>query len=301
MQNGEVVGVALQGQFFAHNIGYKIPPSVHHHCRTDTEDSDYPAYSYLGFYTEKLENDALRRYLGVPDGESGVLVLKATPYASAVGSVQRNDVLTRIDGHVIQNDGTIKIDSEFMDLSFIVEGKQVGDSVTLTIRRDGKLVEVPVKLKAWDARMSPAFEYDIRPQYLVTGGYVFVPLTTNYLRAARGNEELTFIMQQYYRTMAQEGKTREQLVILSRVLPHASTRYREYRDAIVAKVNGAVPNDFREFVALIEKGEGDRILIEFEGVNVAPLVLSRNRLKLANDEINQRYGILEDRYVEEAK
>lgn len=223
------------------------------------------------------------------------------PYASAVGKIQRNDVLTKIDGHPIQNDGTVKIGAEFLDFSFIVEGKHVGDTVKMTVRRGGKELEVPVKLRAWGARMSPAIEYDTRPQYLVNGGYVFVPLTTNYLRAARGNEELTFYMQQYYRTVAKEGKTREQLVILSRVLPHSSTRYRSYRNSIVAKVNGKVPNDFREFVTLIDKGEGDRIVIEFEGVNVAPLVLSRNKLKLAHEEINKRYGILEDRYVAEEK
>ena len=272
-----------------------------HHFLQDTEDGKYDGYPELGIYTEKLENDALRTYLGVPADETGVVVLKAMPYASAVGHVKRNDVITKIDGHVIQNDGTIKVGAEFLDFSFIVEGKHVGDTVKLTVRRAGKLVELPIELRAWGARMSPAIEYDTRPQYLVTGGYVFVPLTTNYLRAARGNEELTFYMQQYYRSVAKEGKTREQLVILSRVLPHASTRYRSYRDAIVAKVNGKVPNDFREFVSLIEKGEGDRILIEFEGVNVAPLVLSRNKLALAHEEINKRYGILEDRYVAEGK
>jgi S1-C subfamily serine protease len=301
MQHGEVVGVAFQGQMFSQNIGYMIPPSVIHHFLEDTEDGKYEGYPELGIYSEKLENDALRAFLGVPENETGVVVLKATPYASAVGLVQRNDVLTRIDGYPIENDGTVKVGSEFLDFSFIVEGKHVGDTVKLTLRRDGKLIEVPVTLRAWGARMSPAIEYDTRPQYLVTGGYLFVPLTTNYLRAARGNEELTFYMQQYYPTVAKEGTTREQLVILSRVLPHASTRYRSYRDAIVAKVNGKVPNDFREFVALLDKGEGDRILIEFEGVNVAPLVLSRDKLKLADEEINKRYGILEDRYVEESK
>jgi len=301
MQNGEVVGVAFQGQFFSQNIGYMIPPSVMHHFLQDTADGKYDGYPELGLYTEKLENETLRSFLRVPDGESGVLVLKATPYASAVGLVKRNDVLTKIDGNAIQNDGTVKIGAEFLDFSFIVEGKHVGDTVNLTIRRDGKLMDVPVKLRTWGARMSPAYQYDTRPEYLVTGGYLFVPLTTNYLRAARGNEELTFYMQQYYRTVAKEGKTREQLVILSRVLPHASTRYRSYSDAIVAKVNGKVPNDFADFVTLIDKGEDDRIVIEFEGVNVAPLVLSRNKLKLVHEEINKRYGILEDRHVEEAK
>ena len=301
MQNGEVVGVAFQGQFFSQNIGYMIPPSVIQHFLADTADGRYDGYPELGLYTEKLENETLRRYLGVPEGESGVVVLKATPYASAVGKVSRNDVLLKIDGHVIQNDGTIKIGKEYLDFSFIVEGKQVGDSVNLTLRRKGKLVEVPIKLKAWEARMSPSFLYDLRPEYVVTGGYLFVPLTTNYLRSSRGNEELTFYMQQYYRTIAKEGKTREQLVILSRILPHATTRYQTYRDAIVAEVNGKVPNDFADFVRLLEQpGEGaaaDRVLIEFEGVNVAPLVLSRAKLKRTHKEICERYGILKDRYL----
>jgi len=302
MQNGEVVGVAFQGQFLSQNIGYMIPPSVMRHFLTDTADGKYDGYPELGIYTEKLENEALRRYLGVPEGETGIVVLKAMPYASAVGHVKRNDVLVKIDGNVIQNDGTVKIGKEFLDFSFIVEGKQVGDTVNLTLRRDGKLVEEAVKLKAWAARMSPGYIYDQRPQYVVTGGYLFVPLTTNYLRSSRGNEELTFYMQQYYRTVAKEGKTREQLVILSRVLPHASTRYQSYRDAIVARVNGKVPNDFRDFVRLLETpgagADADRVLIDFEGVNVAPLVLSRAKLKRVHEEINKRYGILKDRFVE---
>ncbi|MHC4849756.1 MAG: PDZ domain-containing protein, partial [Planctomycetota bacterium] len=126
-------------------------------------------------------------------------------------------------------------------------------------------------------------------------------LTINYLRSVRGNEELTFVMQQYYRTVAKEGKTREQLVILSRVLPHASTRYQTYRDDVVHKVNGTVPNDFAEFVKLLESGEGDRIVIEFEGVNLAPLVLSRNKLDRVHAEICKRYGVLEDRYLKGAR
>ena len=298
---GKVVGVAFQGQFFSQNIGYMIPPSVMHHFLEDTADGKYDGYPELGLYTEKLENDTLRAYLGVPKDETGVVILKAMPYASAVGHVKRNDVLVKIDGHKIENDGTIQVGDEFLDHSFIVEGKQVGHSVTLTVRRDGKLLDVPIKLKAWGARMSPAYIYDTRPEYLVRGGYVFVPLTTNYLRSARGNEELTFVMQQYYRTVAKEGKTREQLVILSRVLPHASTRYQSYRDVVVHKVNGKIPNDFAEFVKLLGEGEKDRIVIEFEGVNVAPLVLSRTKLDRVHPEICKRYGILEDRYVKGAR
>ena len=137
-QNDKVAGVAFQGQFFSQSIGYMIPPSVIRHFLTDIEDGTYDGYPELGVYTANLENDELRKYLGVPKDETGVLVLKAVPYASCVGHLQRNDVLHKIDGHAIENDGTIKIDGEFFEFTHIVEDKQIGESVTLTVRRDGE-------------------------------------------------------------------------------------------------------------------------------------------------------------------
>ncbi len=300
MQDGKVVGVAFQGQFFAQNIGYMIPPTVIRHFLTDIEDGRYDGYPDLGLYTAELQNDALRDYLGVPAGESGVLVLKAAPYASCVGLLERDDVLQRIDGIPIENDGTIRIDGEFLGYEHVVEGKQIGETVTLTVRRKGEPKEIAVTLKAWGARMSPSIAYDEHPEYLVLGGYVFVPLTTNYLMATRASDDLVYYYQQYYKTVAEEGKTREQLVILSQVLPDASTRYRTYQNAIVASVDGKVPKDFREFVSLVE-GEKDLVKVEFEGINVPPLVLERGKIGEAHARICRSLNIAEDRHVEEAK
>jgi S1-C subfamily serine protease len=300
MQDGKVVGVAFQGQFFSQNIGYMIPPSVIRHFLKDVEDGRYDGYPELGLYTAELQNDYLRDYLGVPAGETGILVLKAMPYASCVGLVERDDVLHRIDGHAIENDGMIKIDGEFLEFEHIVEGKQIGETVTLTVRRRGEVKEIPVKLRKWEARMSPAIAYDERPEYLVLGGYVFVPLTTNYLWATRASDDLVYYYQQYYRIVAEEGKTREQLVILSQVLPDPSTRYRAYQNAIVATVDGKAPNDFREFVQLVETGK-DLVKVDFEGVNVPPLILDRKRIAEAHARICRDMNIPEDRHVAEGK
>jgi S1-C subfamily serine protease len=300
MQGDKVVGVAFQGQFFTQSIGYMIPPSVIRHFLRDVEDGTYDGYPELGLETADLENDTLRRFLEVPEGETGVVVLKATPYASCVGLVERNDVVHAIDGIPIENDGTIRIGSDFFDHILVVEDKQIGETVTLTVRRKGEVRDVPVLLKAWGARMKPSMTYDLPAPYLVTGGYVFLPLTTNYLIRVRRSEELTFYLQQYYRTVAEEGKTREQLVLLSRVLPHPSNRYRTYRNAIVERVDGTAPNDFRHFVRLLEQGSVDAMVrIEFEGVNVPPLILDRAKIAQVNEEILKRYGIAEDRYVGE--
>jgi S1-C subfamily serine protease len=300
MQDGRYVGVAFQGQFFAQNIGYMIPPSVIRHFLKDVEDERYDGYPELGIFTANLQNDALRDQLKVPAGETGVLALKAVPYASCVGLIERGDVLTRIDGIPIENDGNVKIDGEFFEFEHLVEEKQIGETVTLTVRRKGELVDVPVKLRGWGARMSPSIAYDERPEYLVLGGYVFVPLTTNYLMATRASDDLAYYYQQYYRIVAEEGKTREQLVILSQVLPDASTRYRSYENAIVASVDGKAPNDFREFVSLATSGK-DLVKVEFEGVNVPPLVLERGKIAEAHARICRDLNITDDRHVEEGR
>ncbi|MHC4133897.1 MAG: S1C family serine protease [Planctomycetota bacterium] len=297
LQDGKVAGVAFQLQFFAQSLGYMIPPSVMRHFLEDIQDGTYDGYPELGVYTANLQNDTLRAYLGVPEGKAGVLVLKPMPYASAVGQLRRNDVLHEIDGIPIENDGTIKVNGEFFEFTHVVESKQIGDTVTLTVRRDGKVIEVPIKLKKWDVRMSPAIAYDERPEYLVYGGYLFVPVATNYLFRARSSDELTYYYRQYYRIVAKEGKTREQLVVLSRVLPHASTRYRAYRNAIVALVNGVEPRDFKHFVELVETCKGNLVKVDFEGVNVAPLILDKAKIAEVHEKICKRFGVTEDRYV----
>ena len=297
IQAGKVVGVAFQGQSFAQNIGYMIPPSVIRHFLEDIDDGTYHGYPELGVYTSKLENENLREYLGVPAKETGVIVLKPMPYASCVGHLRKNDVLHKIDGHPIENDGTVKIGGEFFEFTHIVESKQIRDTVTLTVRRDGKVIDVPIPLKRWEARMSPAIAYDRRPEYLVLGGYLFVPVTTNYLMRTRNSEELSYYYQEYYRMVAVEGKTREQLVLLSRVLPHPSTRYQRYQNAIVAKVDGTEPKDFKHFVSLIEKAKGNLVKIDFEGVNTSSLILDRKRLAEVHERICKDYGITESRYV----
>ena len=297
VQDGKVAGVAFQLQFFSQSLGYMIPPSVMRHFLEDIQDGTYDGYPELGIYTANLQNDTLRAYHGVPEGKTGVLVLKPMPYASTVGQLRRDDVLHRIDGIPIENDGTIKVDGEFFEFSHVVESKQIGDTVTLTVRRDGKVIEVPVKLKKWDVRMSPAIAYDERPEYLVLGGYFFVPVTTNYLFRARSSEELTYYYRQYYRIVAKEGKTREQLVVLSRVLPHASTRYRAYRNAIVAQVNGVEPKDFKHFVELIETCKGNLVKVDFEGVNVAPLILDKAKIAEVHEQICKQFGVTEARHV----
>ncbi len=298
IQNGKVCGVAFQGRMFAQNLGYMIAPSVIQHFLTDIKDDVYHGYPELGIYMANLRNPTLRKFLGVPeDQDGGMLVLKPVPYASVAGTLKKNDVILKIDGVKIESDGTVKVGDEFLDFAFVVEGKQIGEKVTLTVLRDGKIIDLEVSLKEWAARMKPGRVYDERPEYMVLGGYLFVPLTENYLGWGRSND-LSYYMQQYYRTVVQEGTSREQLVLLSRVLAHPSTRYIRYGDAIVDKVDGVQPKDFAHFVQLIDSSKKDLIKVEFEGVNTAPLILDMKKLRAVHPDILKKYEIAEDRHVQ---
>ncbi len=296
LQDGKVVGVAFQMQAAGQNIGYMIPVPVISHFLTDIADGQYHGFAELGVYEAHLENAGLREFLGVPEGATGVVVLKPMPYASCEGVLRRNDVLHAIDGIPIRNDGTIQIGKEFFGYEFVVENKQVGETVKLQLRREGKLLEVEVPLKRWGARMPFSWQFDTPPDYLVLGGYLFVPLSLNYL-ARRGSEELLYYLQNWYPVLAGPDETREQLVVLSRILPHTSTAYRPYNNSIVASVDGKVPRDFRAFVAMLDDATADKMRIEFEGVNVPPLVLDRARIREVHAEICAQYGIRQDRHV----
>ncbi len=295
VQDNKVVGVAFQTQFYSQNIGYMIPTPVIQHFLTDIKDGKYDGYASLGIMTSSLENEGLRGWLGVPEGETGVIILKALPHSSSEGLVEPNDVLHAIDDHKIENDGTIKVGEEFLELAFIVQEKHVGDTLTLKIRRNGKQMEIPVTLKKWDVAMPLGTAYGVKPEYLVEGGYVFVPVSANYVSRMGWRSDLKYWLSQYYTSIIQTRPGVEELVVLSRALRHDSTRYRNYNNAIVNSVNGKAPRDFADFVSMLEKS--DRAVLQFEGVNIPLLVLDRKRIEEIQEEIEKTFGITESRHV----
>lgn len=295
LQDGKVVGVAFQTQFFAQNIGYMIPIPVIRHFLNDIEDGKYDGYPMLGVVTSSLENDALREYLKVPTEDTGVIVLKALPYSSAAGVLKKNDVLLSIDGHRVENDGTVKVGDEYLELAYVVQERYAGDTVKLEIIRNGERQQVDLPLKVWDVPMDQATEYEKRPEYLVLGGYVFMPLTSNYRQSAGWRTDLGYWMSEFYRTLADDRPGQTQLVVLSRVLPDDSNRYQSYFNEVVKTVNGERPKDFHDFVKRVTGA--DRAVVEFEGVNVAPLVLDRARIEKVQPAILEKYGIPKDRYL----
>ena len=155
--NGEVVGlntaVLSSGQFFS-GIGFSIP--------SDTLRIIVPALIANGTYLHPWVGVAgidstpeIALALGLEEAR-GLLVVDITPGSPADKSGIRGGDMPimnitgfeelRLGGDIIMNIDDQRVNKTDDLLSYIETNKQVGDTVTMTILRDGKLIEIDLVL-----------------------------------------------------------------------------------------------------------------------------------------------------------
>lgn len=155
--NGEVIGlntaVLSSGQFFS-GIGFSIP--------SDTLRIIVPALIANGTYLHPWVGVAgiditpeIALALGLEEAR-GLLVVDITPGSPADKSGIRGGDMPitnitgfeelRLGGDIIMNVDDQRVNKTDDLLSYIETNKQVGDTVTMTILRDGKLIEIDLVL-----------------------------------------------------------------------------------------------------------------------------------------------------------
>lgn len=155
--NNEVIGVAfqsLQGED-TENIGYVVPVNVINHFLENV--NRYGVYSGvcgLGAVMQGMENESLRRYYGLKEDDTGVLVLRTAPLSPAASLLCRGDVVMSVDGIDIANDGTIPFrdgsNKERVFMNYYFTQRFSTDSVALVVRRRGDTftIKCPLYLPA---------------------------------------------------------------------------------------------------------------------------------------------------------
>ena len=298
----KVVGVVMQMMDLAENIGYMVPTPVIKHFMTDLEDGRYDGFPLDGVLCQYMENDGIRRKYGLAKEQTGVLVYRIVPGTPAVGRVRVGDVIMAVDGHDIANDGTVEIrPRERTSMNYYTEMHQVGETLDLTVLRDGKVrkVELLLDKPVGKNRLVPMEQYDIRPTYYIYGGFVFTPLTVNYLKtwgeAWQHNAPKNLVSAYLYDHLTEKD---EQIVTLVRVLPDTVNKgYHDAGDFRVYEVNGKRVNNLKELIRTVEEGDGSRY-ISFTDKWGAKLVLDRREVAETNDEILQKYRVPADRSLD---
>ncbi|MBK6514044.1 MAG: trypsin-like peptidase domain-containing protein [Polyangiaceae bacterium] len=291
----KLIGVAFQALDESQNIAYAISVPVIEHFLADLDAGRPATFPSLGVVWQRLESDSHRRSLGLKRADGGVLVARVAYESTAWGVIQEGDVILAIDGEPVGSDGTVQLRTgELVDHSHRVALRAVGDTLRLALFRERRRIEVDVVLQR-PSLLVPEDQYDIKPTYYVFGGFLFAPLTRDYLKSW-GNEwwkaapnELVSIYENQIRT-----PERREVVILQKVLAdRVNQGYHEHENHVVVAIDGVPVKSIVDLVDLIDNGAGT-----FVSVHLADgqrLVLERAKARERGVAILDRYNLRFDR------
>jgi S1-C subfamily serine protease len=306
LREGKVVGVAFQGLRQAENIGYMIPTTVIRHFLDDINDGRYDGFGTMGVMLfPGLHNPSYKDYLKVPADQQGIVVIETIMHSSVESILKAGDVLTQIDQYAIDNDGRVEIYGLKLDMSEVVETKQIGQTVELAFYRDGS----PMKATATVSLNRPVFEfarqYDIEPQYVCFAGLVFVPATRNYLESwgPEGIKNLPFNLRYLFSNSMQlnEDRARKQYVVLSEIMPDELNAYvGGFKTQVIESINGMTIEGLADVWKAFDKPPDGFYVLKFMGVD-SPLILDAKEAHARQGTILEKYDIPQQTMLEGVK
>jgi S1-C subfamily serine protease len=297
--NGRLVGVAMQSIPGAQSLGYMVPVTMVAHFLKDMEDGRLDGHARLGIRNEGMENPDLRKKYRVPPDKTGILVLSTVPGTPADGTLRRGDVMLSIDRHPVANDGTVEFrPRERTRWMYFLDLKQVGEAVELEILRDGipKTLTLALPASKRPYELVPPTQYDRPATYYIYGGLVVCPLTANYLEA--WGPEWRYHAPANLLAFLSEDPTadRDQVVLLVKVLASpVNEGYHELGSTVIREVDGEKVKNLREFIRLVEAPRKPSPYVTITYGEGDLLVLDRERVRAARDQILKTYHIGADR------
>ncbi|WP_036100072.1 serine protease [Leptotrichia sp. oral taxon 215] len=289
VSKGKVVGVAFAGLNSADNIGYFIPVNILNNFLEDIKDGKYDGSPLLGLEWLELESPSHRRMLGIEDKTGGILIKKVFKNSPFEGVLQKNDVLMKLDNYPVEYDGTIEFrKNEKTDFSYVNQQKKYGDNLSYEIIRDKKTKTGQVKLEKKDIKYTVVTEVTIEtpPSYMVYGGLLFEPLTSNYMAGVIEKLGSVYDREELY-------KDYKELVVLVRVLPFdVNLGYTDAVNQIIVKVNGEKYKDFKDFAQKVKNVKSGFII--FENDNGDEIVLDVKEVEEQKEALMQNYNISSD-------
>src|SRR5712691_10916874 len=299
MQNAKVIGVAFQGYSgdVAQGVAYMVPTPVIRRFLKDVEDGRYNGYVDLGIQYSKLQNPAQRKFLGLKDGDRGVLVGTVVAAGPCAKALRSGDVLLAIDDHPIASDASVELEGERVEMPEVVERKFKADKVKLDIWRDKQPLSASVQLDTVPPYLIQSHRYDVRPRYLLYGGLLFQPLNLDLLEAYQPTDLRIrhffdfFVLEQIY-------LEHPDVIVLTNILPDPINTYlAAYRGEIVDEINGKKIRTLDELAKLLAE-PADRFVVNLIG-DGPPLVLDPKQVEAARERIKMRYNVAKEQNLEE--
>ena len=296
--NSKPIGIACWANNENGEAGL-IPAETINKFLQDAASHDYAGFGTVGFRTTTLLDPSMRRYLKIPaDITGGIHVAKIHQLGTGSDVLDVNDVILAIEGRELDANGRFD-DPRYGPLLYnhLITSRSVGEDITFDLWRDGKRVQLTAQAKNFptEQMLIPYYEFSRGPEYIVTGGFVIQKLTRPYM-GMWGDDwsgKVPPHLYQYYREMMFDpSRQRSKIVILSYVLPHEiNLGYHSLGRMVITKFNGQPIGKLSDIIAAQRRSPDAKFdVIEFEQ-DSPTVVIPRGRLREADAQIAQRYGI----------
>ncbi len=259
VRNGRLLGLLMRYDSRNQTADLISSPVIAHFLDEAAKET-YGGFARAGLAFSTTRDPQLRRYIGLTE-PGGVYVTEVIADSSAeTAGLRVGDVILAVNNKPIDQDGNYE-DAEFGRISFSHLTNTVahpGDSLTFHLLREGKPLDLPVRLTARDSSKNHSESYivDRAPRYIVLGGLVFMELSRPYLQEW-GSDWWKDAPQRlvYYDAFQSEiPKDRGKIVFISQVLPSPDTiGYEGLDNLVVSKVNGREIRSLDDLAAAIKE------------------------------------------------
>ena len=268
------------------------------------QNNTYTGLGYFDFTWDTTKNPLNLDYLKLPGPTRGVIVKEIGLKPGVVSPVKPRDVILQIDGFDIDAQGYYH-DPQYKKLlleNLSSRDKWAGMDCKMKIWRDGKEQDIVYKLpKAeFSDDLVPYQSFDRDPEYVLTGGFVFVPLTNAYLRSWGASWQQKAPFRLFYYNMDKVHPDRPQRVVLSQVLPDpVNLSYESLRNTVIDEVNGVKIKQISDIITALKSPVNGFDIFKFEsGDPVQMAVLDAADLNDATQKIMAHYHIPMDHVID---
>ena len=303
VKDGRLVGLVFSKISRGDNVGYLIPTEEIQLFLDDVQDGNYDGKLVFPRVTQTLENDAIRKKLGLDDDVGGVMIAdhatESQEAQSGESLLRKWDVITHVDGQSVDRQGKVTLEGEIrVPFTYLIQKHNDDDIIDMSLFRDGQPIDIKLQLSRNQNWLTPPLEYG-QPSYFIIGPMFFMPASQELVRgltsSRRWSNTLIYrssplVTRGYDRQKEPEGD--EQLVVTGAFLPHSMTQgYSEPDYDVVEKLNGVMIKNIKQLVENIRDSKDETLVFEFAGNGSENLVWDRESFIEATESVLDDNGI----------
>jgi S1-C subfamily serine protease len=279
------------------NIGYIIPNEEVDLFLQDIADGHYDGKAALYDDLQTLENPALREFLKLDKSVQGMLVHHPDK-ADASYPLKEWDVITRIGGTPIDNQGMVRLDKDLrVNFAYMIQKQARNGELPLTVVRSGKTLQIQLPVSAEHRTLVSDLKGGY-PAYFVYGPLVFSTATWQFVSSFENNAGLLRVLGAVKSPLvtrifdAPTADLEELVVVPSPFFPHKlANGYSNPAGSVVYSVNGTRIRSLSHLVGLLRDLKDPFVTFEFDQKGGEALVFSRPAMETSTDDILTDNGV----------